>query len=176
LIGAVRIVSDIERKRATPFALPQNGRLPPEAYDPEAIDRHYDHLLELSRNVLDAGMAAIVDATFLLRTHRERFMELASVSRVPMLILDFVAPCSALFARVASRASQDELSDADVVVLKQQLLHAEPLDCDEQPITQTIQTNVDLDAFEQRAFWHPLLARLERIRCQKSHEVPAEQG
>jgi aminoglycoside phosphotransferase family enzyme/predicted kinase len=176
LIGAVRIVSDIERKRAIPFALPQNGRLPPEAYDPEAIDRHYDHLLELSRNVLDAGMAAIVDATFLLRTHRERFMELASVSRVPMLILDFVAPCSALFARVASRASQDEPSDADVVVLKQQLLHAEPLDCDEQPITQTIQTNVDLDAFEQRAFWHPLLARLERIRCQKSHEVPAEQG
>ncbi|WP_250479085.1 MULTISPECIES: AAA family ATPase [unclassified Caballeronia] len=167
LIGAVRIVSDIERKRVTPLVPPRGGRLPAEAYDPAAIDRHYEHLLELTCNVLDAGMAAIVDATFLLRAHRERFMEVASVLRVPVLILDFVAPRSVLFARVASRAcSQDGPSDADVVVLKQQLLHAEPLERDEQRITETFQTNIDLDAFQQRAFWHSLQVRLHQIRHQ----------
>ncbi|MFM0053072.1 bifunctional aminoglycoside phosphotransferase/ATP-binding protein [Caballeronia grimmiae] len=176
VIGAVRIVSDIERKRVTLFAPPRAGRLSREAYDPAAIDRHYDHLLALARNVLDAGMTAIVDATFLLRTHRERFMQLASVSRVPVLVLDFVAPRSALFARVAMRAcSQDEPSDADVPVLKQQLLNADPLDRDERLVAETIQTDVDPDAFEQRAFWHPLLARLDRIGYQRSHAVPAEQ-
>ncbi|WP_277184180.1 AAA family ATPase [Caballeronia sp. BR00000012568055] len=175
VIGAVRIVSDIERKRVTPFAAPRGGRLPREAYNPVAIDQHYDHLLELTRNVLDAGIAAIVDATFLLRAHRERFMELARALRVPVLILDFVAPRSTLFARVASRAcSQDGPSDADVVVLKQQFLNAEPLECDEQRVTETFQTNVDLHAFEQRAFWHSLMVRLHQIRHQEARSTSAE--
>ncbi|MFM0326550.1 bifunctional aminoglycoside phosphotransferase/ATP-binding protein [Caballeronia glebae] len=177
LIGAVRLVSDIERKRMMPFASLHSGRLSNEAYDPAAIDRQYDHLLELTCNVLDAGLTAIVDATFLRRTHRERFLQLASVLRVPVLILDFRAPKTTLFARVAMRAhSRDSLSDADVSVLEHQFFYAEPLDRDEQLITQTIRTDVDLDALTQRAFWHPLLARLDRIRYQEGRSLPTEVG
>ncbi|KAK45600.1 aminoglycoside phosphotransferase [Caballeronia jiangsuensis] len=165
MIGAVRIVSDVERKRLTPFAAPRAGPLPREAYDPTSIDRHYDHLLELTCNVLDAGLAAIVDATFLRRAHRERFMQVASERGIPVLILDFCAPRTTLIARVAMRAhSKDSLSDAGVSVLELQLCNAEPLDRDEQGITETIQTDVDLDAFEKRAFWQPLLARIRYLK------------
>jgi predicted kinase len=164
VIGAVRLVSDIERKRTTPFFPPERGHLPREAYAPESIDRQYDRLLELTRDVLYGGMTAIVDATFLRRIHRERFLQLARDLSIPVLILDFHAPDATLIARVTARAqSQRELSDADLRVLDLQRLQAEPLTYDEQRITETIHTDVDSKAFDDRAFWHRLLARLHWI-------------
>lgn len=163
-IGAVRLVSDIERKRTTPFFPPEHARLPREAYDPQTIDKQYDRLLELTRDVLYGGMTAIVDATFLRRIHRQRFIQLGSELSTPVLILDFDAPDDTLIARVAARAqSQRALSDADLRVLVLQRVQADALTYDEQRITETIYTNVDLKAFDDRAFWHRLLARLHRI-------------
>ncbi|MFM0136353.1 bifunctional aminoglycoside phosphotransferase/ATP-binding protein [Caballeronia grimmiae] len=164
VIGAVRLVSDIERKRTTPFFPPEHGCLPREAYDPQTIDRQYDRLLELTRDVLYGGMTAIVDATFLRRIHRHRFIQLGSELSTPVLILHFDAPDDTLIARVAARAqSQRALSDADPRVLDLQRVQADALTYDEQRITETIHTNVDMKAFDDRAFWHRLLARLHRI-------------
>ncbi|WP_244197915.1 AAA family ATPase [Caballeronia ptereochthonis] len=175
LIGAVRLVSDIERKRTTSFSPPDFERLPGETYDPDSIDRHYDHLLTLTRHVLDAGLATLVDATFLNRVHRERFVRLASELAVPVLILDFQAPDATLIARVAARArSARAFSDADVSVLDLQRLHAEPLSRDEQGITAAIRTDVDPAMFDDRAYWRELLARLDRLRRRAACPPQAE--
>lgn len=164
IIGGVRLVSDIERKRTIPFFPPEFGPLPRAAYEPGVIDRQYDHLLELTRDVLNGGMTAIVDATFLRRMHRKRFVQLASELSVPVLILDFQAPDATLIARVAARAqSRRALSDADLHVLELQRMQAEPLTYDERDIAEAIHTDVDLKAFDDRAFWHRLLARLHRL-------------
>jgi len=69
LIGAVRIVNGIERKRTRPLSSPDAGRLSEESYSADAIDEQYDRLLALTRHVLDAGPTALVDATFIRRTN-----------------------------------------------------------------------------------------------------------
>jgi aminoglycoside phosphotransferase family enzyme/predicted kinase len=128
--GAIRLRSDIERKRlygrwGDPIGEPLTGSM----YCSDVTERVYgDRLSEAVPNILGAGFPVIVDATFLRRDLRELFTALARRLQVPFVILDVDADLAVLRERVAARqqAGQDP-SDADACVLDEQLQSREPL-------------------------------------------------
>lgn len=165
LIGAIRVSSDIERKRARPLAPIDERRLPPAAYSADSINRHYDTLLTLTRNVLAADYPALVDATFLKREHRSRFIALADALAVPVFVLDFHARTCLLAERVGKRVAQAQAeSDAGSGVLVKQIANEEPLSADEMPRTLYFDTEVPATAFEHFDYWQTLLDRLDLAR------------
>jgi uncharacterized protein len=134
-LGAIRIRSDIERRR-TRFETSEQDR-----YSEAARQRVYEHMERLAELVLGAGIATIADATFLSRAMRARFHRLAERLSVEFVILDFQAPPEILRERVARRQSvRSEASEADVAVLTSQLKSAEPLDADERDVAIIVDT------------------------------------
>ena len=134
-LGAVRIRSDVERKRL--FAIEPTARPGPEqhadVYSPVATRRTYDRLLALARVILSAGYRVIVDATFLAHAERAAHQQLAAQLRVPFVILDLKATPAALGQRIRQRkAAGGDASDATLSVLEGQLAAREMLTADEQ--------------------------------------------
>jgi predicted kinase len=145
---AVRIRSDIERKRIKP-RVDENGQLhgqplfrepnweeghegslsTTEAYTVSSRDAVYEYLAMLSEMLLDAGYSVIVDATFLKRHHRARFLKIAKVRQRPFFILKFEAEKNQLQQRIRARQqSARDASEANETVLEQQILELEPLE------------------------------------------------
>jgi aminoglycoside phosphotransferase family enzyme/predicted kinase len=134
-LGAVRIRSDVERKRL--FGLTPGDRTPAvrvaEVYGDEASRVTYERLLALARTILAAGWPAIVDATFLKRAHRAPFRLLAEELGVPFALLTFACTAEELRKRVAERqAAGRDPSEATLAVLEQQLREVEAPGPDEQ--------------------------------------------
>ncbi len=128
--GAVRVRSDIERKRLLGLeARARTGSAPGAGtYAADLTARTYERLATLSRAVLAAGYPAIVDATFLARAQREAFAALARDMGLPFAIAACEAPEAVLRDRVASREREArDASEAGVSVLEYQLATCEPL-------------------------------------------------
>jgi len=162
--GAVRIRSDVERKRLfglAPLARSGSG-LGTSIYTAAANAATYERLGELARGVLAAGWPVVVDAAFLKRAERDAFRLLAAEMGVPFVILDFVAPLALLEQRVAARAH--DASEADRAVLARQLAFHEPLVADEQPATHTLDASRPVSP----RTWRPLL---ERFRNSRAHTM-----
>ena len=135
--GAIRIRSDVERKRLFGLGpLDDSGSaLGQGLYAPDASARAYARLRELADQLLAAGHPVLVDATFMKRTHRQPFRELADRHGVPFILLDCAADPDTLRARVvARRARGDDAAEADVEVLERQLQYDEPPLADENPL------------------------------------------
>lgn len=132
--GAIRIRSDVERKRL--FGLAPEARsgsaLDRGLYTQEAHRLTYQRLEDLARMVLEAGYPVIVDAAFLRRTERDDFRNLAQSLGVRFAILDFQADETVLRGRVAARQQQGrDASEANLEVLERQIASHEPLQPDE---------------------------------------------
>jgi len=143
--GAVRVRSDVERKRLAGLAARDRGAasevVDAGLYAPDATLQTYDRLASVACAALDGGFPVIVDAAFLQRTMRDRFRRLAERLQVPFVILSFSAPEAELRARVAARArSGHDASDAGLAVLEHQLANAQPLQPDERGFV------IDIDA------------------------------
>jgi aminoglycoside phosphotransferase family enzyme/predicted kinase len=172
LIGAVRLSSDVERKRARPFVPVDPRPLPAAAYSPHSIDQHYDVLQQLAQQVLLAGYPALVDASFLKSLHRSRFIALARSLAVPVLLLDFHARAHQLKLRVQARAAASQAaSDAGPLVLIRQLANEEPLSAEEMQQTVSFDTEVPLANFGHMGYWRKLLRRLCEPRAATAPEV-----
>jgi uncharacterized protein len=146
--GAIRLRSDYQRKRLSGFKPLERDQMGFAAgiYGTEVTQQTYQRLAELARVVLQAGFSTIVDATFLKRWQREIFVHLARELSVPLTILEFQASESILRERVQQRATAgDDLSDADLTVLAQQLASQEPLEADERTFTRTIDAELATD-------------------------------
>lgn len=155
---AIRIRSDVERKRI----------IKGDLYSPAATARTYTRLAELARAVLDAGYSAVVDATFLRRSQRHQFMELADERSVPFLIVKTQAPENLLAQRLAERAiRRDDPSDATLPVLDKQRRSIQPLTEREAEMTITVDTSRVLDLGE-------VLVRME-CESQLPSAVPGRQ-
>jgi aminoglycoside phosphotransferase family enzyme/predicted kinase len=142
-LGAVRVRSDVERKRLHGLApLERTGAgLDAGIYDLEASERTYARLGELARAVLEAGYAAIVDAAFLRRAQRDRLRRLAREQGVRLLLATCTASEEALLARVSRRAAgASDASDAGLAVLEQQLAGWQPLGAGEKEDAVTVDT------------------------------------
>lgn len=134
IIGAIRIRSDVERKRLHGLdALSSTGSgVGAGLYTADVTRSVYERLADLARGIVHAGYPVMVDATFLERGRRDAFKQLAKTWGVPFAILDFSAEENVLRARVLQRQSQaQDASEAGVEVLEHQLAAQEPLGRDE---------------------------------------------
>lgn len=162
LRGAVRIRSDVERKRLAGLKATERATaaLGEGLYGADMTRRTYARLIEVVRIAVAAGRPALIDATFLKRAQRDEFRALARELGVPFVILAFDASPEVLRERVAYRAAEGlDAADADVAVLEHQLAAREPLGEDEHGETVGIDTSGRLD-------WDALLTRLDALSLQ----------
>lgn len=136
--GAIRIRSDIERKRL--YGLTADARsgsgLDDGLYTAQGRQRTYAKLAELAQAIIAAGYPVIVDAAFLKRAERIAFQRIAAENRAPYAILDFQAPVEILRQRIRQRAQAGtDASEATTAVLERQLAGLEPLSADETPLS-----------------------------------------
>ncbi len=130
--GWIQLRSDVERLRlfgrwGSAGFDPSLGADPYAASVSEAL---YGTVLEdAAAAALAAGLAVVVDATFLKRQQRQGFRRLAAAAGVGFGILDCPVSTELARHRIASRqASGVDPSEADASVLEQQLAGQEPLD------------------------------------------------
>ena len=145
-LGAIRIRSDVERKRTAERMRPENAADDRSAnlYTPEQIAAVYERLAQLAEGILQAGYSVIVDATFSRQQQRQLFFSLADRLQVPVRLLHFEASAETLRARIASRRAQGhDASDADLAVLDHQRQTVEPLSAEEHRYAVSINTQDD---------------------------------
>lgn len=157
-LGAVRLRSDVERKRLFGLQpLDDSSRVPGGIYTEAAGQRTFDHLRQLAGQLLDLGLPVIVDATFLRQAHRQPFLDLARERGVARRILDVQAEPDLLRQRVAARAQRrDDPSEAGLEVLEAQLREREPLTEDEAALALGFRA-------EAAAQWPDRLATLKNV-------------
>ena len=166
-LGAVRVRSDLERKRAQGLApLTSSGSgVGSGLYSAVVNAATYRRLGELAQEALRAGFPVVVDAAGLKRAEREAFRAIAERFGVPFTILDFHAPLDVLRARIAQRlARANDASEADLAVLEHQLAAREPLT----PAEMAATFAVDATAPPSYEMWRPLIERLHRSAGDKA--------
>ena len=152
-IGAVRVRSDVERKRLHGLAARARTHASPYTgiYAPETTRLTYERLKSEVRDIIASGVTAIVDAAFLWRSLREEFRELARELGVPFMILSCHASHAELRVRVARRdAAMNDASEAGVAVLENQIVTEEPLGPDELTHALIIETDADAATLSSR--------------------------
>ena len=161
LLGAVRIRTDVERKRL--HRLPRQARsgsaLNAGLYSTADTHRTYAEVARLTRAVAGAGYPVVVDGTFLQRAQRTQFRVLAAELKVPFVIVDFATRTDSLRSRVQARHNIGlDASEADVEVLEHQLQAAEPLASDERDVTVAYDSEVTVDRSQQIESWRPVFS------------------
>jgi aminoglycoside phosphotransferase family enzyme/predicted kinase len=133
-LGAIRVRSDIERKRLHRLdPLARTGQaLGAGLYGPEATRRTYDRLAAAARAIVEAGFPAIIDAASLRRGDRAAVRELARTLDVRFVVATCTAPDAVLRQRVTARSQAGaDASEATAAVLDLQLATQEPLAANE---------------------------------------------
>ena len=160
--GAIRVRSDVERKRLFGLGALQSskGLVTAAIYDSESTSRTYARVLEVARVALVAGWPVIVDAAFLLAAERSNFAALAKELCVPFNILD----CRAALPLLRERLEQRELkggdaSEADVAVLERLRAVTEPLTKAERILAIAIDAGQPLSAAALAERWRALAAQ-----------------
>jgi aminoglycoside phosphotransferase family enzyme/gluconate kinase len=137
--NAIVLRSDRERKRL--FA----GKTD-HLYSSDITRKTYQHLLTLTQNIIQSGFSVIVDATFLDAQWREKFRTLAEQLHTRFNILSCQAEPSVLEQRLLQRAQDAQnISDADISVMRQQLKNYQPLSANEQQYTTIIDAGRKID-------------------------------
>jgi len=128
--GAVRLRSDVERKRLAGLPAQGQSRSPMGGglYGETMTEATYARLAELARAVLEAGLPVVVDAASLKVWQREQFRRLAGEQGVSFVLVACAAPEPVLRQRLLAREMEAaDASEADAAVLEQQKGSLEPL-------------------------------------------------
>jgi aminoglycoside phosphotransferase family enzyme/predicted kinase len=134
-LGAVRIRSDVERKRL------QCRTGAHQIHTAQFNQVTYTHLYSCAEACLLGGMSVIVDAAFLEAHHRDLFRNLAQRHGTPFLIVCCRANVPVLKARIADRQKLGvDPSDADLGVLRRQIESFDPLTEAETPFLVEVDT------------------------------------
>jgi len=189
-MGAIRIRSDVERKRLHGLAALESSRdtelfvgralarhvglkPDPQSYDhvqfgdmygAAATEKTYARLHELAREIVQAGYVVIVDAAFLQRAEREQFRQLARELSVPFAIASLHAPETALRQRLNQR--QHDASEADVAVLEKLRAVQQPLAPEEHAWTARFTTAQAPDSETNARAWRKLDLILGKSRVE----------
>ncbi|MEB0078635.1 AAA family ATPase [Pseudomonas sp. CCI3.2] len=140
-LGAIRLRSDIERKRL--FA---NNKETGDLYGADASTATYTRLNQLADSILRAGFPVVIDATYLKREQRDAAAKVAEASGAPFLILDCSAPQAVIEGWLAQRQAQNnDPSDATLEVIEAQQANREPLGADEILRSTQVETNNSSD-------------------------------
>jgi predicted kinase len=130
-LGALHLRSDVERKRLAGLAPHEDSRSEPDEgiYTLEFNARTYERLERCAAAALTGGETVIVDAAFLRRGERLRFLDLAASAGARAVILHCRAPEETLQQRVAARqASRSDASEAGLNILARQPSYWEDFD------------------------------------------------
>ena len=122
-IGAIRIRSDVERKRlfAETLQSQAGGLQDAGLYHPTMTSHTYARLQDLARTLIQAKFFVVIDATFLRHHQRELFRQLAEEQGCKWVIVDVFAPEAVLTERIERRYREgQDTSDATVEVMKRQ--------------------------------------------------------
>ncbi len=148
-LGAVRVRSDVERKRLHGLKPTDRVADPGTLYNADSTDRTYARLADIARAALAGGVRVIIDAAFLRRAERDAMRHLAAEAGVRCRLIECTAPAATLAARIRRRqATQRDASDADEAVLALQQRVAEPLAADEG--AEVLSTDGTLDQLAER--------------------------
>ncbi|MDQ3059568.1 MAG: AAA family ATPase [Pseudomonadota bacterium] len=124
--GAIRLRSDVERKRLFGLAMLENsGAKGMDLYTRDATARTYAQLFQTARLALQAGYPVILDAAFLHSAERHAALALAGELGVAFFIVDCKAPPQVLRERLLAR--QGDASEANAAVLETLSGTTEPL-------------------------------------------------
>jgi aminoglycoside phosphotransferase family enzyme/predicted kinase len=137
-LGAVRIRTDVERKRLHGLAADASSASPVGGglYTPADTDRTYEAARLYARAAAAAGYLTIVDGAFLKRRQRDLFRHLAAELGVPFLIIACRANEATLRGRIDERLRRrEDASEADLAVLEHQLSTVEQIGEDEAAFT-----------------------------------------
>ena len=143
--GAIRIRSDVERKRLYGIDSTVNASagIDNGIYSEQASVRTYARLAELAQQVIEAGYPVVVDAAFLRAGERREFHDLAERLGARFRIVEVTAAADELRRRIAQRSG--DASDADLAVLEHQLAHWQPLEDAEREFAVTVDNSVSSD-------------------------------
>lgn len=140
-LGAIRLRSDVERKRLFDASTSKQSNLNDGIYSHSASEKTFDHLVKVAEQVLASGNAVILDATFLQQSYRDLFHQLAENLGVPLRIVSCELDDAELRARIQQRqATGTDPSDATIEVYKAQLNSADPLNDEELAYTSKVNT------------------------------------
>jgi hypothetical protein len=137
-VGAIRIRADVERKRIAqlPALAHTNSAWRTGLYSSAANLATHERLRGAAQSVLEAGLHAILDATFLEREARDQARAVAHALGARFVILDFRADQATLRRRILARSERgDDASEAGLAVLEQQFGNHVPLAVDERADT-----------------------------------------
>lgn len=139
-LGVIRIRSDVERKRLFDIVSHESASscINSGIYSSRASQKTYEKLIELASGIISAGYSVIVDATFSAYEQRVPFKILADSLGVSYLIIETTAPVDVLRQRILQR--QNDVSDADITVLEQQVLNWQDFHEDETGVKITVNT------------------------------------
>ncbi len=135
-IYAIRIRSDVERKRLFGESLQSKEKVPLGAglYHSDMTARTYGQLRDLAQTLLKAGFSVVVDATFLQHQQRELFRRLAEELGCKWIIVDVFTPEAVLAERIEQRSQEGcDASDATIDVMKRQQETEETFSQEEEP-------------------------------------------
>ncbi len=142
--GAIRIRSDIERKRLAlidELGSSQSGA-GEGLYSVSNSEATYAHLFTLAKSIVRAGFSVVVDATFLKTNQRKPFHDLAKTEGMSLLILELTAASHVLESRISQRTSQgQDPSEATLSVLKLQQSSIEAIKTSEADTVISIDTS-----------------------------------
>lgn len=133
-LGALRIRSDVERKRFYGLAVDDAPPSHPEAafYGEKSTQATYERLATLAGKLLSSGYPVCVDATSLGRAQRDRLRLEAQKRGLAALLISFEADEKTLEARVSRRSlKRNSTPEAGLAVLKRQIAAREAFDADE---------------------------------------------
>jgi aminoglycoside phosphotransferase family enzyme/predicted kinase len=163
-LGALRIRSDVERKRLFGLTALADSRAQTDAdiYSEDATRRTYARLQELARSLIAAGFPVIVDAAFVLHAEREGFRALAQEMNAPFVIAAVQTDPALLAERLAQRSRRrNDASEADLAVMRKVQVVQQPLQDQERDLAVTFINNGDIAALRSAdASWQLLDARL----------------
>ena len=155
-LGAVRIRSDVERKRLFGLSSLEGSRkLNVDIYSRQATEQTYARLLLLARDLLRAGHTVVVDAAFLQHEEREQFRALAREAASPFVIATLDADAQILRERLRQR--RKDASEADVSVLEKLQSVQQPLSAREREDALRFNTMRPPQSGENARSWHHLL-------------------
>ena len=144
-LGAIRIRSDIERKRLFHLGVHDHpdSELAKTVYSDQANHQTYERVAEMCSQVLDSGMSAIIDATNLKHWQRETIQNLGDSRGVPVCIAYCQASMSLIKDWIHKRTQEDtDVSDADINVVKRQMASRDALTSEEMQQTFIIHSNI----------------------------------
>ncbi len=162
-VGAVRLRTDVERKRLRGLAAQARSGSDVEGglYGAETTRATYERVCDHARTVVASGRIAILDGTFLKRWQRDLARSLAAELRVPFAILAFAAKPETLRRRIVARSlAGTDASEANLAVLARQVATQEPLAPDEMGAVVAYDAEAPLAQAPDPEAWREVRARL----------------